>query len=386
MKNIKLLNKISKVGLNVYNTEKYNVSDAVENPDGIMVRSADMLEMEFNPELKAIARAGAGVNNIPVDRCAEEGIVVFNTPGANANGVKELTLCALLLASRDITEGVAWAKSQKGNSDVAKTVEKEKSKFAGIEIEGKTLGVIGLGAIGGMVANAARNLGMNVIGYDPYITVEAAWSLSRSITKAVSYDEIYTKSDFITVHVPSTPETKGMFCNETFAKMKTGVRIVNLSRADLVNTEDMIAAVKSGKVARYVTDFPTDETVGIDNIVTIPHLGASTEESEDNCAVMAANQLSEYLENGNIKNSVNFPNCSMPHVGAARICVLHRNIPNMLSQISTAVSSENINIENMLNRSKKEYAYTIMELVDPAPKSAVEKISALEGVIRVNVY
>lgn len=386
MKNIKLLNKIAAVGTDVFDKAEYNVSEAAEAPVGIMVRSADMLSMDFNPELKAIARAGAGVNNIPVDKCAEQGIVVFNTPGANANGVKELAVAALLLASRNIVGGIEWAKAQAGNTGVAKAVEKEKAKFAGIEIEGKTLGVIGLGAVGGMVANAAKNLGMEVIGFDPYITVEAAWGLSRSVKKAADYDEIFAKSDYITVHAPATAETKNMFCAESFEKMKDGVRIINLSRADLVNSADMIAAVKSGKVATYVTDFPTDETVGIDNIIAIPHLGASTEESEDNCAVMAAQELIEYLENGNIKNSVNFPNCDMPHIGAARICVLHKNIPNMLSQISSAVSEENINIENMLNRSKKENAYTIMELAGKASQKAIDKINALEGVIKVNVY
>jgi len=387
MKNIKLLNKIARIGLDNFNLDEYCLGDNINNPDGIMVRSADMLSMEFNPELKAIARAGAGVNNIPVDKCADQGIVVFNTPGANANGVKELAVAALLLASRNISGGIEWAKAQAGKEGVAKLVEKEKSKFAGIEIQGKTLGVIGLGAIGGMVANIAKSLGMEVIGYDPYITIENAWHLSRAIKKAADYDEIYRSCDFLTVHIPATDTTRGMFNAETFAKMKDGVRFINLSRADLVNTQDMIAAVKSGKIACYVTDFPTDDNVNVDDrIITIPHLGASTEESEDNCAVMAARQLIEYLETGNITNSVNFPNCSMPHNGDARICVLHKNIPNMLAQISGAVSAENINIINMLNRSKKEYAYTIMELEGNIPENAVEKLKNLDGVIRVNCY
>ncbi|MBO5274206.1 MAG: phosphoglycerate dehydrogenase [Clostridia bacterium] len=385
MKNIKLLNKIAKVGCDVFDPAAYALGEEIDAPEAIMVRSAVMHDMEFGPELKAIARAGAGVNNIPIEKCAEQGIVVFNTPGANANGVKELAIAALMLASRDIVGGIAWAQSLKGEADVAKLVEKGKSKFAGCEIKGKTLGVIGLGAIGGMVANAASGLGMNVIGYDPYVSVEAAWNLSRAVRKAASYDEIYEKCDYISLHVPATAETKGMICSDSFAKMKDGVRIINLSRADLVNAADMKAAVESGKVASYVTDFPTDETVGIPGIVTIPHLGASTEESEDNCAVMAANQLVEYLENGNIKNSVNFPEASMPHVGDVRICCLHKNIPNILSQISAAISSENMNIENMLNRSKKDFAYTIVEIKGELSESTIEKIKAIEGICRVNV-
>ena len=386
MKKIQLLNKIAKVGLNIFDTSKYEIGENITKPDGIIVRSADMLQLEFNPELLAVARAGAGVNNIPVERCAEQGIVVFNTPGANANGVKELAIAALLLASRDITGGIEWTKSQAGKEGIAKSVEKEKARFSGIEIEGKTLGVIGLGAVGGMVANAARNLGMDVIGYDPYITVEAAWSLSRSIKKASGYDEIYKNADYITVHAPATAETKGMFCAASFAKMKDGVRIINLSRADLVHSQDMIKAIQSKKVACYVTDFPTDETAGIDGIIAIPHLGASTNESEDNCAVLAVQELIEFLENGNIKNSVNYPDASMPHSGDSRICVLHRNIPNMLSQISSAVSAENINIENMLNRSKKEYAYTIVEINGKIPQNTLDALYAIDGIIRINIY
>lgn len=386
MKNIKLLNKIAKVGLDIFDKSKYNLSENVTDPEGILVRSADMLQFEFNPGLKAIARAGAGVNNIPIDRCTEKGIVVFNTPGANANGVKELAVAALLLASRDIIGGIEWTKKQAGTEGIAKIVEKEKSRFSGIEIEGKTLGVIGLGAVGGMVANAAKNLGMEVIGYDPYITVEAAWGLSRSIKKASGYDEIYNNSDYITVHAPATAETKGMFCAASFAKMKDGVRIINLSRADLVNSADMIEAIKTKKVACYVTDFPTDDTIGIDGIIAIPHLGASTNESEDNCAIMAAHELIEYLENGNIKNSVNFPDTSMPHSGDARICVLHKNIPNMLSQISAAVAAEKINIENMLNRSKKEYAYTIVEIGGEISQTMIDTLYKIDGIIRINTY
>lgn len=386
MKNIKLLNKIAPVGIDVFDKTKYNVSDDVDAPEGIMVRSADMLSAEFGPELKAIARAGAGVNNIPVKRCAEEGIVVFNTPGANANGVKELTICALLLASRKIVKGVEWANTLAGTEGVAKAVEKGKSAFAGVELAGKTLGVIGLGAIGGMVANAVRHLDMNVVGCDPYISVDAAWGLSRNIEKAATYDDIYAMSDYITLHVPSTPETKGMINAETIAKMKDGVRIVNLARGDLVNTDDLKAALASGKIAAYVTDFPTEETVGVDGIITIPHLGASTEESEDNCAVMAARELTEFLENGNITNSVNYPNVSMPHVGDARICVMHSNTPNMLSSISGVVSAQNINIENLINRSKGEFAYTIMEIKGSVPASIADDLKKVAGVIRVNLF
>ncbi len=386
MKKIQLLNKIAKVGLDIFDSTKYTIGENIEEPDGIIVRSADMLKNEFNTKLKAIARAGAGVNNIPVERCAEQGIVVFNTPGANANGVKELTIASLLLASRDIAGGIEWTKNQVGKEGVAKTVEKEKARFTGIEIEGKTLGVIGLGAVGGMVANAAKSLGMEVIGYDPYITVEAAWGLSRSIKKASSYDEIYKISDYITVHAPATPETKGMFCAASFDKMKDGVRIINLSRADLVNAQDMINAIRNKKVACYVTDFPTDETIGVEGIITIPHLGASTNESEDNCAILAVQELIEFLENGNIKNSVNYPDTSMPHSCDARICVLHKNVPNMLSQISSAVSEQNINIENMLNRSKKEYAYTIVEINGEIPQKTLERLYQIEGIIRINTY
>jgi len=380
MTKVLLLNKIAKVGTDVFDKDKYEVGDDVESPELIMVRSAVMHEMEFGPELLAIGRAGAGVNNIPVEKCGKEGIVVFNTPGANANGVKELTIAALLLAARDITGGVAWAQTLK--EDAAKAVEKGKSKFAGIELQGKTLGVIGLGAIGGMVANAAHSLGMNVIGYDPFVTVEAAWRLSRSIKRASGYDEVFAQSDFITVHVPATKDTKGMFCAAAFEGMKDGVMIINLSRADLINEADMIEAVSSGKVAKYVTDFPTDAIIGIDNIVTIPHLGASTEESEDNCAVMAANELVDYAENGNIKNSVNFPNVSAPKDGS-RLCIMHYNIPAVISSVTTCFSENGINIEHMMNGSKGELAYTIVDTLCEISDSIAEKVKGINGVIRV---
>ena len=381
MTKVLLLNKIAKVGTNEFDPAKYEVGENVENPELIMVRSANMLDSTFGPELLAIGRAGAGVNNIPVDACAKQGIVVFNTPGANANGVKELTIAALLLAARDITGGIEWAKTL--TEDAAKAVEKGKSKFAGIELQGKTLGVIGLGAIGGMVANAANSLGMNVIGYDPFVTVDAAWRLSRSVKRAESYDEVFAESDFITVHVPATKDTKGMFNASAFATMKDGVRIINLSRADLVNTADMIEAVKSGKVAKYVTDFPTDEIIGVPGIIAIPHLGASTEESEDNCAVMAAKELIDYAEDGNIKNSVNYPSVSAPRNGLNRLCIMHANIPAVISSVTTAFSENGINIEHMINGSKGENAYTIVDTIAEIPSSIVEKVKGINGVIRV---
>ncbi|MBQ8321563.1 MAG: phosphoglycerate dehydrogenase [Clostridia bacterium] len=385
MKKIKLMNKIATVGTDVFDKAAYEVSDSVTNPDAIMVRSASLHEMEYNDELLAISRAGAGVNNIPVEECASRGIVVFNTPGANANGVKELAVTALMLASRDVVGGIEWVKANAGDPNIAKTVEKEKSKFAGCEILGKTLGVIGLGAIGGLVANTAKNLGMKVVGCDPYLTVNAAWSLSSSVHHADSYDEIYAVADYITLHVPATSSTKGMINKETIAKMKDGVRIINLARAELVNAADMKEALESGKVAAYVTDFPTPDTVGMKNTVNIPHLGASTAESEDNCAIMAAHELDEFLKSGNIKNSVNYPAVSIPHTGDHRICLCHKNIANVLSQITGIVSGEGINIENFSNGSKGDYAYTIVEIKVSVPEKIIPKLEAIEGVIKVRV-
>ena len=379
------MNKIAAVGTNVFDKAVYEVSDTAANAEAIMVRSANLHEMEYNDELLAIARAGAGVNNIPIEECAKRGIVVFNTPGANANGVKELAVAALILASRDVAGGIEWVKANAADPDIAKTVEKEKSKFAGCEILGKTLGVIGLGAIGGLVANTAKNLGMKVVGCDPYLTVNAAWSLSSAVVHAQSYDEIYAVSDYITLHVPSTSTTRGMINKETIAKMKDGVRIINLARADLVNSEDMAAALESGKVAAYVTDFPTPDTVNMKNTVSIPHLGASTAESEDNCAVMAAQQLCEFLETGNIKNSVNYPAVSIPHTGASRICICHKNVANMLASITGIVSGAGINIENLSNGSKGDFAYTIVEMSVKIPAEIVPKIEAIEGIIKVRV-
>ena len=380
--NIQLLNKIAAVGLNQLD-DSYKVSENIENPDGIMVRSAVMHEMEFAPSLKAIARAGAGVNNIPIERCSENGIVVFNTPGANANGVKELAICALLLAARDVVGGIAWANGL--TEDVAKQVEKGKSKFAGTELMGKTLGVIGLGAIGGKIANTAIHLGMNVIGCDPFLSIEGAWNLNHRVTRAATYDEVFEKSDYITLHVPATKDTKNMICAESIAKMKNGVKIINLSRADLVNAADLKATIAEGKVSAYVTDFPTEEIINVPGVVAIPHLGASTEESEDNCAVMAARELDDYLKNGNIKNSVNYPNVEMPRSGAARICVLHQNVPSILTKITAAVADEGLNIENMTNKSKGENAYTVLDVSSTPSEDAIARISAVEGINRVRV-
>lgn len=383
MKNILLLNKIAKIGLDKLDTAKYNIGENVDAPEGILVRSASMHDMAVPASLLAVARAGAGVNNIPTEEYAKKGIVVFNTPGANANGVKELAICALMLASRDIVGGVEWAKTL--GADAAKAVEKGKGKFAGCEIKGKTLGVIGLGAIGGMVANAAVKLGMNVIGCDPYLSVEGAWNLDHHIVKAASYDEIYREADYITLHVPATPQTKNMISSVSIDIMKDGVRIINLARADLVCAEDLKEALGSGKVASYVTDFPTEEIIGVPGIVAIPHLGASTEESENNCAVMAALELDDYLENGNIKNSVNYPAVSMARSGKVRICLLHSNIPAMLSKITSVISDTGVNIENLTNKSRGDVAYTIIDVADDVSDNAKTLLENIEGMIKVRV-
>lgn len=385
MTNIKLYNKISKVGLDVFDKSKYNVSEDATPAEGILVRSAALHEVEFDKELLAIARAGAGVNNIPIDRCSENGIVVFNTPGANANGVKELAVAALLLASRDIVGGVNWASGLKGQPEVGKLVEKGKGQFAGPEIKGKTLGVIGLGAIGGMVANTAHSLGMKVEGCDPYITVKNALQLSRSVKLDESYDDIYANSDYITYHIPSLPSTRGIINKENIAKMKDGVRIINLSRGDLANTADLIEALESGKVASYVTDFPSEELLGVPHVVCIPHLGASTPESEDNCAVMAAEQIIDYIENGNIRNSVNYPEIVFPRAAKNRVIVLHDNVPNIITQISGALASDNVNIESLLSQAKGNNAVSIFDSNDFITETVAADIAKIEGVVRVLV-
>lgn len=386
MNKIKLMNKIAKVGTDVFDRKEYEVGDAVENPDAIMVRSAALHDLEFGKALKAIARCGAGVNNIPIDRCSKEGIVVFNTPGANANGVKELAVCALLLAARNVVGGIEWVKTLEGTEGVAKAVEAGKSKFAGGELAGKTLGVIGLGAIGGMVANAACAFDMDVEGFDPFLSVEAAWSISREVKKAASYEDIYKTADFITLHVPATPQTKNMINAQSIALMKDGVKIINLSRADLVNAVDIKAALASGKVSAYVTDFPTEDILGVAGVVAIPHLGASTAESEDNCAVMAAYELDDYLKNGNIKNSVNFPSVSAPRTENTRVCVLHANAPAVLQQITGIFGDMGVNIEHCLNKSKSDNAYSMIEVKEGTVNGEiVEKIRAIDGVCSVRV-
>ena len=382
---VQLLNKIAAVGTNELDPAVYTIGADVTEPDAIMVRSAAMHDMTFDKNLKAIARAGAGVNNIPIDRCTTDGIVVFNTPGANANGVKELAVCALLLASRDIVGGIEWAKSLEGTTEVAKAVEAGKSKFAGREIKGKTLGVIGLGAIGGLVAGIATHLGMKVVGCDPYISIAGAWNLNHHVSHANTYDDIYRDCEYITLHVPSTPDTKKMINAEAIAKMKDGVRIINLSRADLVDAEAVKAGLESGKIAAYVTDFPTEDILGVKGVVAIPHLGASTEESEDNCAVMAAQELDNYLRYGNIKNSVNFPNVDMPRSSAVRLCILHANVPSMLSQITQILSEEGINIENLTNKSKGNNAYTMVDITAEPKAESVNKLEAISDVFRVRV-
>ena len=381
---IATLNKISENGLKNLRNEKYEISDNCADANGILVRSAAMHDMELPESLYAIARAGAGVNNIPLDKCSERGIVVFNTPGANANAVKELVVAGLLLSSRDIIGGVAWAKTL--TEDVAKQVEKGKSQFAGHEIMGKTLGVIGLGAIGNMVANEAVKLGMEVIGYDPFISIDAAWQLSRHVKKAEDIKDIFENSDFITIHVPLTNDTKDLINKESISLMKDGVKILNYARGGLVNDADIKEALDSGKVATYVTDFPDGDIANHKGVIALPHLGASTEESEENCAYMAAVQMRDYLENGNIRNSVNFPAVNMARGEGKRVLVFHKNIPAMVSGISGAFSKHSINIENMINKSKKEYAITMLDILsDEIPEGIVEEVKKIEGVTGVRV-
>jgi len=385
MYNIKTYNKISKIGLDVFD-DKYAIGDDIENPDGAIVRSASLHETEFPASLKAIARAGAGTNNIPIDRCSEQGIVVFNTPGANANAVKELVIAGLLISSRRVISAIEWAKTLKGQGDeVGKLVEKGKSAFAGPEIKGKKLGVIGLGAIGVMVANAANHLGMQVFGYDPYLSVNSAWNLTHNAVHIYDIKQIFEECDYITVHVPLNDATKGLINKDSIAKMKDGVRILNFARAGLVNSNDMLDALQSGKVASYVVDFPTDEMLGVDGVIAIPHLGASTPESEDNCAQMAASEIIDYIENGNIVNSVNLPEISMPRSGKNRICAIHKNVPNMLNSITAFVAENGVNIENMLNKSRGEYAYTMLDVADEVDVSIADKIAAIDGIIKVRV-
>lgn len=385
MYQIHYLNPISAKGVNLW-TEEYAPTEQYENADAVMVRSAAMHELELPNKLLAVARAGAGVNNIPLDRCAEQGIVVFNTPGANANGVVELALCGMLLGCRDIVGGINWVQSIKNDGDVAKKVEKGKSKFAGHEILNKNLGVIGLGAIGGPLANAAKKLGMNVYGCDPFISIDAAWGLDSHIVRVKTREEIYANCDIITIHTPLLPETKHMINAEAISQMKDGVILLNFARDQLVDDDALEDALKSGKIKRYITDFPNDRTAGMAGVIAIPHLGASTEESEDNCAMMAVRQVMNYLENGNIVNSVNYPSCDMGVcTKAARITVLHRNIPNAIGSFTAVLAKDHINISDMMNRSKGEYAYTMFDLDQPASDVLIEDLKSLESVLRVRV-
>ena len=386
MYQIKCLNQISPLGLERFGGS-YTISEDASRPDGILVRSASLHDMELPDSLLAIARAGAGVNNIPVDNCSAQGIVVFNTPGANANAVKELVLCGLFLTSRKIMASADWVKSLKGQgSDVGKLVEKGKSAFAGPEILGKSLGVVGLGAIGILVANAAEQLGMTVYGFDPFLSVDSAWRLSSAVKHSPSFDDICANCDYITLHLPLTPETRGMIGKDAIAKMKDGVRILNFARGELCDPSAVLEALQTGKLSAYATDFPDDSMIGAENVIALPHLGASTPESEENCAVMAAEQLREYLETGNVRNAVNLANVSMPREpNTVRICLFHRNIPNTIAVLAAACGKAGINIENMQSKSKGEYAYTILDVSGQISEEAVESLKQLEPIIRCRV-
>lgn len=388
MYKILTLNNISKVGLNLLPKDKYQISNSLselENPDAILLRSFSMHDMEVPKSVKAVARAGAGVNNIPIEKFSDKGIVVFNTPGANANAVKELVVAGLLLSSRKILPGVEWVQSLKGQEDVEQTIERGKSQFQGPELYGKTIGVIGLGAIGVKVANICKSLGMDVLGYDPFMSVDAAWSLSRSVKKAFTMEEVISESDYITLHMPLNNETKGMFNEELFMKVKPGARLLNFSRGELMDYDGLKKALESGIISVYITDFPDEKILELKHVIPMPHIGASTPESEDNCAEMAANQLKVFLETGNITNSVNLPSCNMPLVDRQRITVVHRNVPKVVSGITTAVGSEGTNIDNMINKSKGNYAYTMVSVDGDVKKESVEAIRSLDGVISVRV-
>ena len=385
MFNYYCLNPIADVGLQKF-TDEFVKTEDVNEAEGILVRSAAMHDMELSDKLLAVARAGAGVNNIPLDKCAEKGIVVFNTPGANANGVKELVIAGMLLASRDVVGGINWVESQKDDENIAKDAEKEKKRFAGTEVQDKKLGIIGLGAIGVKVANVAKHMGMEVYGYDPYVSVDAAWNLSRDVKHVLNVEDIYEQCDIITIHVPLLDSTKGMINKEAIAKMKDGVILLNFARDLLVNETDVLAAIKEGKVRKYVSDFPNPTTAGQEGCIVIPHLGASTEESEDNCAKMAVKEMMNYLKNGNINNSVNYPNCDMGVCNqAGRVAIFHKNIANMITKFTACFGDEGINITDMMNKSRGEYAYTMMDLEKPAEKAMIEKLEAIEGVFRVRV-
>ncbi len=383
MYNILKLNEISKVANDVF-TADYNLTKESTNPDAIVLRSFNMHEYDIPSSVLCVGRAGAGVNNIPIDKCSEKGIVVFNTPGANANAVKELVICGLFLAGRKITDGINWAATLKGKgAEVGKLVEKGKGSFVGCEITGKTLGVIGLGAIGAAVANTAISLGMNVLGYDPYISIDAAWHLDSRVTKETDINEIFKKCDFITLHVPLNDKTRKTVNADTIAIMKDGAAILNFARGELCDSDALLAALESGKISRYVTDFPSDEMLCVPNVVAIPHLGASTPEAEDNCAVMVAKQMMDYIENGNITNSVNLPACKLPRQGKMRVTVFHKNVQNVLTTVTGIISAENVNIANIMSQAKGDYAYLILDLDEKCTKEALEKIVALDSVMKV---
>ncbi|MFB9761232.1 phosphoglycerate dehydrogenase [Ectobacillus funiculus] len=389
VKTIKTLNNIAESGLNVFQ-DGFAIDNDSDNPDAILVRSFNMHAIEFGNDLKAIARAGAGVNNIPLDKCTEQGIVVFNTPGANANAVKEMVLASMLAASRNLFDGVAWTKTLEVEGEqIPKLVEAGKKQFVGKEIKGKTLGVVGLGAIGALVANSALDLGMDVIAFDPFISVDVAWNLSRNVQRAMKIEQLFANADYITVHVPLTADTKAMFNQETFGIMKQDVYILNFSRGELVNEADMELALESGKVGKYITDFPNEAVLKMKNTIPVPHLGASTAESEENCAIMAARQVKEFLETGNIKNSVNFPNASLPYVGKQRVAAFHKNVPNMVGQITSAISSYDLNIADMVNRSRGDYAYTMIDIDNEVNSdilpSLENKIKQIAGIVTARI-
>ena len=386
MYQVKTLNKISEKGLELFDTERYQVGDDVTGEDAVLVRSADLLDYEFPENLLAISRAGVGVNNIPVNRCSEAGIPVFNTPGANANAVKEMVLCAMLMGSRDVDGSIRWVRKQvEDGVDVTTVVEKGKSAFVGPELYKKTLGVIGLGAIGALVANAAHALGMDVYGYDPYLSVDTALRLDRHIHVVQDINELYRRADYITIHIHFTPQTRHMINSETIAHMKNGVRFINMARGEIVDDEAMLSALDTGKVAAYITDFPTNKLVRAPHVVAMPHLGASTPESEQNCAVMAVRELKDYLENGNIRNSVNFPQVMMERTGVMRMCIIHKNVPAMLANITTLLSKDGVNVENLSNKSKGDYAYTMVDLGNKVGEDVVADVKNLANVIRVRV-
>ncbi|ARK32869.1 phosphoglycerate dehydrogenase [Halalkalibacter krulwichiae] len=388
-KTIQTLNNIAECGLDVFN-DQYIIDNDNDNPDAIVLRSFNMHSMEFGSNLRAIARAGAGVNNIPVEKCTEKGIVVFNTPGANANAVKELVLTSIMASSRNLFAGIAWTKTLDGQGDqIPKLVEAGKKQFVGKEVKGKTLGIIGLGAIGALVANDALGLDMDVIGFDPFISVNTAWNLSRNVQRAMSIEEVFANSDFITVHVPLTDDTRAMFNEGTFSIMKPGVHILNFSRGELVNEKDMAEALESGRVGKYITDFPNENILKMKNAVPVPHLGASTKESEENCAIMASRQVKEFLETGNIKNSVNFPNAYLPYTGKTRVAAFHKNVPNMVGQITSEISEYHLNIADMVNRSRGDYAYTMIDIENEVNGDVIpglaEKINQIEGMVLTRI-